>query len=103
MDISIKIYFYIFFADYLFGIIEMTEMVNADCIGIRAYSESWSIGRPERGKGSKLNLANKRTYVMLIPNNEIVRTEPLYGSGQELYSDPFNSRHICFSQIFFIQ
>ena len=55
-------------------------MVNADCIGIRAYSESWSIGRPGRGKGSKLNLVvdrTKRTYVMLIPKNEKVRIEPL--------------------------
>ena len=84
-----------------FGIMKMTEMVNADCIGIRAYSESWSIGRPERGKGSKLNLANKRTYVMLIPNNEKVRTEPLYDLGQSLYSDPFNSLQIFVICIYF--
>ena len=39
---------------------------------------------------------------MLIPNNERVRIEPLYDSGQDLYSDPFNSlANLLYAYIFF--
>lgn len=38
---------------------------------------------------------------MLIPKNEIVRIEPLYGPGHGLYSDPFNSLQIFVICIYF--
>lgn len=38
---------------------------------------------------------------MLIPKNETVRIEPLYGPGHGLYSDPFNSLQIFVICVYF--